>query len=101
MRITIDVDDPDKFWDSARRLHLLTGLTVYYRKSANKGYHLKVHNFKGSYVEVIGIRVLAGDDIYRIKIDSKATVKPTQVLWTIKHGKEAGNWRKIPNFLLG
>jgi len=96
MRITIDIDGKGR----KEKLKLIMafynlkylGGRVYVRKSASRGYHVKAHGFKIPFEKTIPLRLYLGDDENRVSLENKEK-KPKNVLWTVKGGLEAGEWR--------
>lgn len=94
MRATIDLDDPSeveilKAWNRLRN----HGEGVVYGRvsSSGTGVHLKVHGCDEQTVR--HLRLFCGDDTKRIQFDEETTLKPKQILFSSKPGREgAGEW---------
>lgn len=96
MRVTIDIDDETKAWESYCKLKEYTGKEPeVYLSSSGHGYHFIVHDMKISFDESLIIRELCGDDPIRIRLDKVTCYKPKAVLWIKKDGKRA---KRIENF---
>jgi hypothetical protein len=93
MRVTIDLDTPAvtdiiESWDLLTRYgdRIVWGRV----SSSGLGVHLEVHGVD----ESIGhqLRVAAGDDRKRIWYDALTSLKPKQILFDRKKGREAQRW---------
>jgi hypothetical protein len=94
MRLTIDLDTGGWLrcmilWSMFQYIYG----RCYWRYSAKRGYHIKVHGLKPE--EVMKWRQIY-DDEARIRFDDECYMKPKQILWTEKDGHFAGYWRDKP-----
>lgn len=93
MRATIDLDHPG-IHTLTQAWELLAGHgdgDVYGRvSSSGQGVHLKVHGCTAEKAE--RLRIACRDDIRRIKFDEQTSMKPKQILFDCKNGKQAGKW---------
>jgi len=91
VRLTLDLDEGGwlRCWILWSWFNSIYG-KCYWRYSATRGYHLKVHGLTEEEAEKW--RQIF-DDPVRLKLDDKRLKKPKQILWTCKGGKWAGEWR--------
>jgi len=99
--ITLDWDEPDNLFFRISQLKLMfaeTNVEIYFRKSASKGYHIKIMGVKNDY----DLRKRLWDDQKRIEIDKEREKLglPINILFDQKvypdgEVKRAGIWRRI------
>jgi len=91
MRLTLDIDEGGwlRAWILWSMFNYIYG-KCYWRYSAKRGYHIKVHGL--SEEEVRKWREIF-DDPVRLRLDSERNKKPKSILWTMKGDTYAGSWR--------
>lgn len=93
MRATVDLDNP-AVSDVIEAWDLLAehgdGIVHGRVSSSGSGVHLKVHGCDPDTAEAL--RYAARDDSKRIGFDRKSHLKPKQILFSSKGGREAGEW---------
>ncbi len=93
MRATIDLDNPavDDVIDAWETLSEHGDGRVYGRvSSSGTGVHLKVHGCSKETAEAL--RFACGDDEKRRRFDRESELKPKQILFSSKRGREAQEW---------
>lgn len=96
MRTTLDLDEPTEIEIIRKWQELMNhgdGRVFGRVSSSGEGVHLKVHGCTET--EAAHLREYLGDDPDRRRFDRDSTLKPKQILFTSKPGKEgAGEWRR-------
>ena len=91
--ITVDLDNPSTF-EIVKSWHFLENFGHVWGRvsSGGRGIHLKVLHDNMEKHNRLDVRLMAGDDSNRIRLDQIFNDKPDQILFTERDGGKAGPW---------